>query len=139
MKKSIFNNLLLVVGLSFAFTSCLKDEGYDNGTYGAVRNTEGKEFVTIPVAAKNPNSLGLESKSGAQNIDLFAASYDYVNPAPEDITATVTLNNDLVTKADPTVTILPASTYTLPSNSITIPKGSRVSGQFVLSLNTSTK
>lgn len=138
MKKNIFNKFLLVCGLALGLTSCLKDKGYEDGLYGAVRNVEGKEYISIPVAAKNPNTLGLESKSGVQNIELFVASYDYVDPAAADISATLTVNNALVTAADPTVLILPASSYSLPNNKVTVPAGSRISNKFVLALNTST-
>jgi hypothetical protein len=138
MKKNIFNKLLLVYGLALSLTSCLKDKGYEDNLYGSVRNIEGKEYISIPVAAKNPNTLGLESKAGVQSIELFVASYDYVDPAAADISATLTVNNALVTAADPTVVILPASTYSLPSNKVTIPTGSRVSNKFLLALNTST-
>jgi hypothetical protein len=136
MKKTLFNTSFLILALAFNLTSCLKDVGYENGKYGAIRNTEGKEYVSIPVAARNPNSLGLESKAGVQNIKLFAVSYDYVDPAAADISATVTVNNTLLT--DPAVIPLPTAAYTLPSNSITIKAGSRASSQFILALNTST-
>ncbi|HEX8332992.1 MAG TPA: DUF1735 domain-containing protein [Segetibacter sp.] len=138
MKRIILKNLLLLIAVSATFTSCLKDEGYEDGKYGAVRNTAGREFISIPVAAKNPNPMGLESKSGSQPISLFVVSYDYKDPASSDVSATITVNNALVTAIDPTVTIIPASTYTLPSNTITVKAGQRVSDNFILSLNTST-
>jgi len=138
MKKLVFNNLWLVLAMSFSFTACLKDEGYDNGQYGAVRNTAGQEFLSIPVAAKNPNVLGLESKTGSQNVEMFVASYDFVDPASADITGTLVLNNALIAAADATAVVLPANTYTIPSNTITVKSGARVSDKFVINLNTST-
>ena len=136
MKKLNFKYLWLLMAVSASFTACLKDEGYEDGTHGSVKNTAGQEWISIPVAPRNPNTLGLESKAGVQNIKLFAVSYDYVNPAPTDISATIAVNNSLVTQ--PGVIVLPASTYTLPSSTITVPAGERVSDQFILALNTST-
>jgi hypothetical protein len=127
-----------VYGLALSLTSCLKDKGYEDNLYGSVKNIEGKEYISIPVAAKMPNTLGLESKAGNQNVSLFVVSYDYVDPAPEEITATIAVNNAPVKGMDSTAVLLPAGTYTLPSTTITVKKGERVSSQFVLSVNTST-
>jgi len=136
MKKLSFKYFWLFLALSISFTACLKDEGYEDGLYGSIKNTTGKEYMSIPVAPRNPNTLGLESKAGVQNIELFSVSYDYVDPAPTDISATIAVNNSLVT--DPAVIVLPASTYSLPSNTITVKAGQRVSDKFVLNINTST-
>ncbi|HEX8334661.1 MAG TPA: DUF1735 domain-containing protein [Segetibacter sp.] len=138
MKKIIFNNLLLLVAISATFTSCLKDKGYDEGKYGAVRNTAGQEFMSIPVAARIPNTQSLESKAGSQNIPLFVVSYDYVDPAASDITGTITLNNALVKAADTSAVLLPTSIYSIPSNTITVKAGQRVSDRFIMTINTST-
>ncbi|MCY7423285.1 MAG: DUF1735 domain-containing protein [Chitinophagaceae bacterium] len=40
--------LLFALGVSFA--SCLKDKAYEDGLYGAVRNTEGGKYVSIVTA-----------------------------------------------------------------------------------------
>lgn len=136
MKKLKFNNIWLVLAMSLSLTACLKDKGYEDGEYGSIKNTDGQEWLSIPVAARNPNVVGLESKAGAQNVELFVVSYDYVEPAATDISATITVNNGLVTNPD--VIILPASTYTIPTNTITVEAGQRVSEKFVISLNTST-
>ena len=47
MKKTLFNKLLLVLLLSVSFTACLKDDGFDAGLYGAVKNTSGQKFVSL--------------------------------------------------------------------------------------------
>lgn len=138
--RQIINNkrlAVLMLVMSMAAASCLKDKGFENGEYGAVRNTEGKEFLTIPLASKKLNTLGLESKSGMQKVELFALSYDYVNPAAATITGTLQLNNDLVKAADSTATILPATAYTVPSMNAVVAKGNRISSSFALEVNTS--
>lgn len=140
MKKLFYNKslLLLILLLSVAATSCLKDKGFEDGEYGAVRDTEGGEFITIPRGSRAFNTLGLESRTGSQTINLFAVSYDYVDPAPSDITATLAVNNNLVKAADSTVTVLPATSYSVPSNTVTVAAGKRISNELAISLNTST-
>jgi hypothetical protein len=137
MKQTIFSNLLLVLAGAFSLTSCLKDKGYENGEYGAVRNTAGQEFVTIPMAAKKAHILTLESKAGPQTIELFPLSYDYVNPAASEITTKVRLNNSLVRAYDTTVVFLPTNSYTVPSFDVKIQAGQRISQKFAISVNTS--
>lgn len=138
MKKLTLNKtwLLLTSLLSLGISSCLKDKGFDNGEYGAINsNVEGKEYVSIPLAAKAVNQLSLEVKTGVQNVGLFKVSYDYKDPAASDIAVTIAVNNTLIT--DVTLTPLPASTYTIPAN-IKILSGLRLSSDFQLSINTST-
>jgi hypothetical protein len=141
MMKIFFNKsyLLLIFLLSITMASCLKDKGIENGEYGTISQTEGKEYVSIPLAAKASNLMSLEVKTGVQNIKLFQAAYDYVNPAATNIGITMAVNNSLLTAIDPTVVPLPTATYSLPSTVITIPAGKRISdSSFSLNVNTST-
>jgi hypothetical protein len=129
--------LTLMVGVVLA--SCLKDKGYEDGEYGAINsNVEGGEWVSIPRGASSPVTLGLESKAGNQTVETFVVSYDYKEPASQDVTATIAVNNALVTALnDPSLTILPANTYTIPSANAVVKAGQRVSDPFALSMNTS--
>lgn len=139
MKKLILNKtyLSLLLLVSTVFASCLKDKGQENGEYGAINsNIEGKEWVSIPYAATSPNAVGVESKAGFQTVPLFPVSYDYKDPAAQDITVNVVVNNNLL--AGLGVTTLPTSAYQLPSQTITIKAGQRVSDAFAISMNTST-
>lgn len=140
MKKTyIYSRLAFILMITATvLSSCLKDKDYDNGSVRGSGNTEGKEWMSIPVAINQPNNLGLESKNGAQPISLFSASYDYVDPASSDINAILVLNNALIAAVDPTLVILPASVYTIPSLSMTVKAGKRISDPFVLNINTST-
>lgn len=136
--KSMNKMMLLLLGvLCVVASSCLKDKGYEDGEYGAVRNTAGQEWVSIPRGANKTNALGVEAKEGAQTLRLFALSYDYEEPVPADFTATLALNNDLVTVADSTVTILPSNAYTMPSMDVLFRQGRRISDTFAINLNTS--
>lgn len=135
MNKSYFFFTAL---LAFLFSSCLKDEGFENGEYGTVNeNTQGQKWLSIPLGAFATNSIGVESKSGMQSINLFPVSFDFKDPAATDITATVQLNNDLVRAADTSVILLPANAYTLPSTTLTVKAGQRISDPLALNINTS--
>ncbi|MBA2330021.1 MAG: DUF1735 domain-containing protein [Flavisolibacter sp.] len=141
MKKLFLNNkyLYFTLALSFFLSSCLKDKGFDNGEYGTVnRNTEGQKWISIPLGAFKTNAIGVESRAAFQSIDLFPVSFDYKDPAATDITVTVQVNNDLVTAADPSIIILPPSAYNIPSNTLTVKAGERISDVLALSINTST-
>jgi hypothetical protein len=121
-----------------AFTSCLKDKGAENGTYGMSAFTGG-EFVSIPLAASNANPLALESKSGAQSLSLFQAAYEFETAASEDIKVTLVKDDPAVTATDATLTLLPASVVSYPASlEVVIPKGQRISGNFKMDINTGT-
>ena len=150
MKRHL-NKIYLSVACftSIAITSCLKDKGFEDGLFQTVTKTEDQEWVSIPYASRPNNGvpLGVESKAGNQTIGLFPISYDYKDPAPQDITATFTVNNSLIATynsaqraADPSfvpVIALPANAYTVPSLTLTIPSGKRVSAPFPIQMNTS--
>jgi hypothetical protein len=67
--KSKLNWLSLVVLLAVSFTACLKDKGYEDGLYGALRNTSGGKYVSVITG-------------GLQN---FAKSSILINTASADI------------------------------------------------------
>lgn len=116
--------------MSFVLTSCLKDKGVDDGEYQLVTGNnanEGAEYVSIPMAAKKPNTLGLESKDEIQTVDLFKASYDFVNAASSDITVTMERNDALVTAYDPTIELIPSASVQVPSLDLVIGAGKRIS------------
>ncbi len=146
MKKLIFNKnwFYLFALVSATFTSCLKDDGYENGEYG-LKDVEGNEFVSIPKASKTNtiNVLAVEAKAQPQELSLFEVSYDYVNPASSPITVTVGVNNALVTNynanngaADTDYEVLPQAAYTMSSMTVTVPAGARLSESLKMTLNT---
>ncbi|TXH59248.1 MAG: DUF1735 domain-containing protein [Bacteroidia bacterium] len=136
--KSLNIKLMSVVTFSLLLlSSCLKDKGVEDGKYSLATGpgTEGKEYVTIPKATK-AQVYAIEAKAGAQDVKLFDVSYDYVNMAEEDITATLTVNNALVTAENAETVIVPTNAYSIPSPTVTIPRGKRVSGTFTIKLTT---
>jgi hypothetical protein len=134
---SKYKNTALIAMAVFSLSSCLKDEGAENGTYG-MSAFAGGEFVSLPLSANNPNALALESKAGNQTLSLFQANYENVNKAPEDIVVSFTPDAAAVTAAGG-LTALPAGTVTYASGSpsVTIAKGTRVSPAFTCQINTS--
>jgi len=137
MRRNIFSlsNLSMLAVGALMLTGCLKDSGFEDGTYGSITgNTEGGTFVSIPKANNRPNALGLESKAGLQSVDLFQFSYDNVNPAPAEVTATVAINNALIT--DPAIVILPTTAYNIPSLVTKIAAGEYISEMFKFNINT---
>ena len=134
----LFTKIVLFSGI-LSMASCLKDDAVDNHERG-VTGTEGPEWVSIPKATK-PNKVNVvvvESSSQVQNLDLFEVAYDFVDAAKSDITVTLQVDNSTVATANPSYVVLPASAYTFPSTSVTIPAGERLSGAFKIALNTST-
>lgn len=140
MKKIVLNKayLTLTALVAFLLSSCLKDEGFEEGRYGTINtNTEGQRFISIPLGAFTANPIGVESKAGAQPVSLFPVSFDFKEPASSDITATVQVNNDLVKAADSTAVLLPASSYTVSSTNLVVKAGQRISEPLTINLNTS--
>lgn len=133
-----YKSAAMVTLAALSLSSCLKDEGFENGTYGLAGFTGG-EFVSIGAAGRNPNALALESKAGDQTVELFKVTYDYVDAAKEAIKVTMAKDDAAVTAADPSLVILPNSAFSVVSNDLTIDAGKRVStNTFTLKVNTST-
>jgi len=135
---SKYKNTALIALAVFSLSSCLKDEGAANGTYG-MSAFAGGEFVSIPLSGSNPNALSLESKSGDQTLSLFQVNYENVDKAPEDIVVNFTKDDAAVATVSG-LTLIPAGVLTFSSAnpSVTISKGTRVSPNFTCKINTST-
>lgn len=98
MKKIILNikRLMPAFLMALAFSSCLKDKGYDDGLYGAVRNTEGGKYVSI-----RASGLGNVSKSNvlintsSTDIDTVDVNIDldYAEKTTTAITVKIGIDN----------------------------------------------
>jgi hypothetical protein len=128
----------LIAFVMLSLSSCLKDEGFDNGTYG-MGGFAGGTFVAVPAAASSPYSIALESKAGNQPLELFSVNYENVDKAPEDITVTFAKDDAAVTAVGG-LTLIPASvlTFTSANPTVVIKKGTRVSPNFTCQINTGT-
>ena len=145
MKRTLnIVTLVMFAFLSITTVSCLKDKGFDDGTYGSITGrTEGQEFVSIPRASRpdGVNTMGIEAKAGVQAVKLFALSYDAVDPPAQDFTAKLVLNNAIVTAYDIkdtniVITPLPTANYTIPSYDVQFRAGRRISDSLIMNINT---
>ncbi|HVG42132.1 MAG TPA: DUF1735 domain-containing protein, partial [Chitinophagaceae bacterium] len=101
MKRIFFNKawlgLTLCVGV--IFTSCLKDKGFEDNEYGAVRNTEGGKFVSIRGAGlTNFTKSNLQintSKTDTIRYDVFV-DLDYAVATTSPVTVTLALDNSKI-------------------------------------------
>lgn len=136
--NNLLTRIFLFSGILF-LSSCLKDDAVDNHERG-VTGTEGQEWVSIPKASKTNtvNVFAIESVDRVQNLSLFEVAYDYKDPAKSEIGVTLQVDNTLVTNVDPSVVILPTSVYTIPSLTVKIPAGARLSESFKINVNTFT-
>lgn len=127
----------LIAFAMLSLTSCLKDKGFENGTYGL--NGIGGTFVSVPASANNPVALSLESSSGDQDLTLFTVNYEAADKAPEDIKVTLTKDDAAAASVSGT-TLIPASVLTFAAGepSVTVAKGTRVSPAFKCKINTGT-
>lgn len=129
MKKLLLKTTLFAAFAVIA-TGCLKDKGFEDHEYGINDPDESPAGIGFPLGSKASNIVGIEVSSAPQVISrepvitLFAG-----DPAPNDITITLTLNPNLVTAYNTansaSVLPLPASVYTMPSMTVTLPAGQR--------------
>ena len=135
MKKILINSkrLLPVFLLALTVTSCLKDKDYEDGLYGAVRNTEGGMYTSIRTAG-----LGNVEKSGVfidafspdnDTVDLYI-DLDYHTKTTNDVTVKIAFDDAkraaFNTANNRNFQPVTADMVKLINTSITIPAGERV-------------
>lgn len=131
--KRFITTIKIFSAVAFAgisLTSCLKDAGL------GLSGFEGGEWVSIPLAKNAVNGMALEAKDEFQDVNLCQLTYDYVSKAESDISVTLERADAAVTAADPTMVIMPAANLQIPSATVTIPKGGRVSNTFSVKIKT---
>lgn len=103
--------------------SCLKDKGFDNGTYG-INGADKNAIITMSAAQNSLTSVSVDYVNTSQTVELTGIIYDADQPASKDINVTIdTLSarpGGLITawNADPNnpyLTPIPASFYQLVS------------------------
>ena len=130
MKKIKFFSFLLGATL-IATTGCLKDKGFENNEYGINGADNSPAGIGFHKGVTFKLNLGLDLSPDPQVIDdqavimLFAA-----NPAPNDITVTVAIDEAIVddynTENGTSIIALQEGTdFTLPSATFVIPKGAK--------------
>jgi hypothetical protein len=111
--KKILNISLACLTLSVAFTSCLKDKGFENGEYG-VPVIE-RKAVSLPQAVNGVVNAGIFSITDPQIIAAPVFALEAINPLSSDINVQFALKPSLVA-ANPDFTLLPADVYQINLN-----------------------
>jgi hypothetical protein len=135
MKRILINirRLMPVYLMALALTSCLKDKGYDDGLYGAVRDTEGGMYVSMRAGGLSDitkSNITIDASSPDNDtVDLYI-DLDYQAKTTKDITVKIAFDdakriayNTANNKNYQPVT---AAMVKLLSTTITIPAGERV-------------
>ncbi|WP_316799534.1 DUF1735 domain-containing protein [Pedobacter frigidisoli] len=117
---------LLVLGMGLN-SSCTKEDNMftDDGNGGANAIVELGDLSPTRTAGSTTVNYTTVTKSfnAAAEVDVpITINYTGVNGAPEDVTVQVAINNTILAS---TQTALPTSLYTIPTNSVVIPKGQK--------------
>lgn len=124
------------MGISL-ISSCAKEDNMftDDGNAGANGIVELSDLAprttSTAYASITKSFEALEEVNVPVNIN-----YTGVNGAPQDVTLELGLNDAAVTATNTSYTILPTSLYTIPSTSVTIPKGQK-KGTFIIKVKAS--
>lgn len=119
--------------VALAFTSCLKDKGYDDGLYGAVRNTQGGMYVSLRAAGLSDitkSNVTIDASSPDNDtVDLYI-DLDYYTKTNKDVTVKIAFDDAkriaYNTANGKTYQPVTAAMVKLLSTTITIPAGERV-------------
>lgn len=107
--KNIFKLSFFGVAMTVAFSSCLKDKGFDNGEYG-IQVIE-KKGVSLPQAPKGAINVGILSSDAPVILKGPIFALESIGAHSSDVTVQFALKPELVA-AEPGLTLLPASAYT---------------------------
>jgi hypothetical protein len=142
--KHIIKLTFAALVMSLSFSSCLKDDGYDNGEYGM--QVIERKAVSLPQAVAGTVSFALFSQDEPQVLAAPVFALEAIGRQSTDVKVQFALKPDLVT-ADPDLTLLPASEYVvdlvnakiaagqlLDTLEITIPKSSNLDPNLIYGL-----
>jgi len=138
--KKISAVLLLAISVA-ATTGCLKDKDFERGRFGFKDVQQSAVGVGFPQASNTVNVTGIELRSASQDLEIALVNLLSDEPAEKDVHVTLQLNPGLVTayntNNNPDLEMLPQNSYTLPSLTLTIPKGERT-GTLAMTIPNST-
>jgi hypothetical protein len=127
--KKILITTTLFAALAVLFTSCLKDKGFDNGTYGINDPDTQPPGVGFPLSAKSQflNTIGINVSATAQAVNgIVYVKLNTGNAASSDVHVTLSINDALRTAYNavnsPTIDLMPAALYSM-ALTVTIPAG----------------
>ncbi|RYE26727.1 MAG: DUF1735 domain-containing protein [Sphingobacteriaceae bacterium] len=125
MKK--FTKILSFALLTLTLASCLKDKGYDDGTYGINKDAEKYKIVNIPstnTTLTTSNTYARTAQPGTLTIPVHLSAKD---PAPEDLNVTLAVDADdtKITAYNATLAAtavkyvrMPAASYTISNSGV---------------------
>ncbi|GEM_PF-404708 len=129
MKKIIVGSFFLTV-LSFVFTGCLKDKGFDNYEYGINDPDTQPPGVGFPFGSKAKNDVGVDVSGSVQTIEnLVYVNLEAGTTPSADINVTISNNTTALLTAYNTangtaIQALPTALWNV-ATTITIPAGGR--------------
>lgn len=127
MKRLLLTTSLFAT-LTVLFTSCLKDKGFDNGTYGINDPDTQPPGVGFPLAAQAKNTVGLDAGVATNQAinNVVFVNLETGTPAKSDVTVTLVLNDALRTAYNAatgsSILAFPAAQYNV-SLTVVIPAG----------------
>ncbi len=142
MKRIIFSSLL-IAAVSFTFTSCLKDKGFDNYEYGINDPDTQAPGVGFSFGANAKNDYGLDVKSTPQVVNGLTNVNMLTGVVPSnDVNVTLTNNTTTMLAAynsanGTAILALPTALYTVPAT-LVVPAGSRFNDAPITVSNTTT-
>ena len=128
MRKLLLTTSLFAT-MTLLFTSCLKDKGFDNGTYGINDPDTQPPGVGFPLAAQAKNTIGLDAGVATNQAinNIVFVNLETGTPAKSDVTVTLVLNDALRTAYNTAngtnILLFPAAQYNV-ALTVTIPAGS---------------
>jgi hypothetical protein len=129
MKKILLASVLFTA-VSFMVAGCLKDKGFENNEYGINDPDKQPAGVGFPFGVKPKNDVGLDVSASAQTVNgLVFVNLESGNPAPQDVTVTLTDNTTALLAAynsanGTNILAMPTNLYTIPAT-LVIPAGAR--------------
>jgi hypothetical protein len=127
------NNLLIWLctgGMLTGLSSCLEDKGYTD----LIEAKGAQPIVSIFGGGSGSKTLGVNLSTTPVATELFSVNLGSPQVLAQDVTATVSVNADLLKGT--TLELLPANTYSIVSPQVTIKAGQR-DVPFVVNFNTS--
>ena len=128
MKLLNIKLLTALAALVVLATGCLKDKDYDDGRFG-INVDKGLKFVEIAGPVDGFVNVDLVGSPNDTTVDIVLVRLASDAPADKDIQVTLALDPALVSAYNAehgtSYTVPAASNFTIPSLTVTIPKGQR--------------
>ncbi|UKT65352.1 DUF1735 domain-containing protein [Pedobacter mucosus] len=130
MKNNLKIYSLTLAFIACLFSSCVKEDNMftDDGNGGVNGIVELGDLPPTRTAGATAVTYTTVTKSfdAAAEIDVpIVINYTGVNGAPNDVTVQLGIFNAAVTATNTAYTFLPTTLYTIPSNTVVIPKGQK--------------